>query len=278
MLSAVRAAGPRAAPEAPIYLFCHHKVGTVLLSKVFREVSSRNAWDFCALKGQQTRPPERPGVVLFQHATLVPPERPFVGVHLIRDPRDVIVSGYLYHRRTSEAWCVNTDFDATPPVSFPQVPYSQEHRPEAWKAAYLESLGGRSYQEHLLALPQEEGLLFEMAHYGAWTVESMLAWDYRQADVLEVKFEDVMSDYDATFRTIFAHLGFSRSRLEAGLRVAAKHDLSRKSDREVRAMAHVSSKRPGKWQAYFTKKHRVAFREQFGDALIRLGYETDHDW
>ena len=272
----------RRTPAAPVYLFCYHKVATVLLSKVFREVGLDNGWRFQALKGQQDTAPDTSGIALFSHSlsthTL---KQPFAGVHVIRDPRDVIVSGYLYHRRTAEAWCVNKDFSAASPTSsimFPQVPYSQEHRPEAWKQAYLDALGGRSYQEHLLSLSPEEGLLFEMNYYGAWTIESMLAWNYAQEGMLELKFEHLMRDYDATFHKIFTHIGLSGAQLRAAMRTAANHDLSKKSDHEIRAIKHVSSKKPGKWQHCFTDAHRQRFHELFGDALVRLGYETGDNW
>ena len=266
----------RRKPATPIYLFCHHKVATVLLTKVFREVGLANGWTFHVLRGRQTQAPRNPGVTLFSHAGDAETfAKPFVGVHVVRDPRDVIVSGYLYHRRTAEAWCVNQDFSTAPSIAFPQVPYSQEHRSEAWKRDYLRSLNGKSYQEHLLSLSPEEGLIFEMKHYGAWTIESMLEWNYAQAGVLELKFEALMGSYDATFCSVFEHLGLSGKQHAAGMCAAAKHDLSKKSAAEVAAIQHVSAREPSKWRHYFTEEHHAAFRELFGDALVKLGYETN---
>ena len=137
------------------------------------------------------------------------------------------------------------------------------------------SLNGKSYQEHLLSLSPEEGLMFEMKHYGAWTIESMLEWNYAQAGVLELKFEALLGNYDATFCSVFKHLGFSGKQLAAGMRAAARHDLSKKSAAEVAAIQHVSAKEPSKWRHYFTEEHHAVFRELFGDALVKLGYETN---
>ena len=35
---------------------------------------------------------------------------PYRGSHFIRDPRDLIISGYYYHLRAAEAWCIAPDF------------------------------------------------------------------------------------------------------------------------------------------------------------------------
>lgn len=34
----------------------------------------------------------------------------------------------------------------------------------------------------------------------------------------------------------------------------------------------------GKWRDYFTPEHTAAFKERFGEVLIKLGYEEDYDW
>lgn len=228
--------------KLPIGIFCYHKSGTVLLTKVFSEICYKNGWKFKILFGKQTQLPQDADVVLFGHSLIEIADinTPFIGLHVIRDPRDVIVSGYHYHRRTTEAWCTNSNLSLKPPIQFPQVPYSQVHRTEAWKLAYLESLNGKSYQDHLLGISQDDGLLFEMRHYGAWTIESMREWDYGNSNVLEVKFEDILNNYNGTFSRIFEHFRFSVAEQKNARETAANHDLNRKSTAEIENMAHVT--------------------------------------
>ena len=282
-----RAGSPRVTPQpshrrrtVPICVFCYHKVATVLLGKVMGGLSRINGWNFRVLVGRHTELPADADVILIAHSLIDPGtiDRPFVGVHFVRDPRDIVVSGYLYHLRTAERWCVNTDLDPTPPIRFPRVPRSQQHQPESWKAEYLRSLGGRSYQQNLRALPQAEGLLFEMHHYAGWTIDSMRAWDYGREDVLEVRFEDLMAEFDAGFRCIFSWLGLSAEQRDAALELAAHHDLGRKSREEIRQIEHVSAAETSKWRAYFEPQHKNAFRARFGEVLVDLGYETGDDW
>lgn len=266
--------------DIPIYLFCYHKVGTVLLAKVFRNLCAENGWTFERIFGKCEQIPRNSDVVLFTHSLIDLDllDKPYVGVHLIRDPRDVIVSGYLYHKRCKEEWCFNSNFDLSVPILYPRVPYSQEHRPEAWKTEYLKSLRGKSYQQTLNDLTESEGLLFEMNHYGAWTIESMLDWNYENQNVEEIRFEELMNDFDQTFRRMFEYCGFSAVQVEQGLQIAAREDLNRLNDDELERNTHISSRQTTKWHKYFTAVHQEAFKERFGDALVRLGYKTEQDW
>lgn len=263
--------------EVPIYLFCYHKVGTVLLVKVFRNLCAEFGWTFKKVFGECRQLPENADVVLFSHSLvdLDSVDMPYVGIHLTRDPRDVVVSGYLYHKRCEEEWCLNSNFDFRAPILYPKVPYSQEHRPEHWKIEYLKSLGGKSYQQTLLDLIESEGLLFEMHHYGTWTIDSMLDWDYDNPNVEEIKFEELMSDFDQTFGRIFKHCGFSEEQMERALQIAAKEDLNRMDNRQLERNDHISSRQTTKWRNYFTAVHEQAFEERFGDVLVKLGYEID---
>jgi hypothetical protein len=43
----------------------------------------------------------------------------------------------------------------------------------------------------------------------SWTIESMLNWNYSLPNMLEVRFETVMSEFDATFQKLFESFGFS---------------------------------------------------------------------
>jgi hypothetical protein len=281
MLARLKNAWRRCTPlDMPIYLFCYHKVGTTLLTKTWQRLCTAFGWRFREVFGQCERIPTDADVVLFAHSLvdLRSAPGPYVGAHWVRDPRDVIVSGYLYHRRCSEPWCLNTDFSTRPPIVYPRVPASQQHRPESWKAAYLASLGKRSYQQNLLQRSQREGLLFEMDHYGAWTIESMMSWDYGNTRIAEVRFEAAMSDYDGTFRALFERFGFSARQVQWALRLIAAEDLSRMTDRQLSANRHITSRQTTRWRAYFDDCLKRAFKERFGDALVRLGYETSEDW
>jgi hypothetical protein len=260
------------APPSPIFVFTHHKTGTVLFRNLFHEVARTFGWSWSEHFRWCDDPPGTD--VTFFGTSLAGPRvmaQEFRGVHVVRDPRNVLLSGYGYHRRCRERWCINTDFDPSTPIRFPRVPYSQEHRPEEWKRAYLDGLAGRSYQQHLLDCDVDRGLIFEMEHYAAWTTEQMLAWNYHDPRVLEVKLEDVTSGFDEAMHDIFGHLLLTSSQVARAQRIAQRHDLSRMPREDVAALSHVSAHQTD-WREQLQPLHEAEYRARFGEAHSKLGY------
>ncbi len=228
----------------------HHKVLTVLMRQVFAEVANRYGLVFrCGTGGAIDPATDIHQDMLGRTARANwPCDRGTPrGIHLRRDPRDVVVSGYFYHlNRCQESWCLAPD----------------------------PALGGRSYQETLRGLPTEEGLLFELAGNGTMTINNMLGWDYEAPNVLELRYEDFMGDFESSFRRAFGFLGFNVRRC---LRLARPHAFAAKTGRqpgEIDPGSHLRNGLPGQWRQHFTPRLLAAFHERFPDAVARLGYDA----
>ena len=259
--------------EVPIYIFGYHKSGTTLLGKVFKEICLTCGWQYKSVAGSFDQLPSA-DVVFFLHSQVdfskLPKE--YIGLHMVRDPRDIIISGYLYHKRTTETWCTNQNFQREKPIQYPQVPNSQLHRSEVWKKEYLKRLEPHSYQEKINSMDEEEGILFEMDHYGKWTLEDMLKWDSEKADCLELKFEDVMSNYKQEMMKIFKHCQFSESQLKFANEIANKEDMSKMSSKTISKHKHITSANTNRWRKYFTKKIQAKFDANFDDVINKYNY------
>ena len=258
----------------------HHKIGTTLFTRVLEILGSLYRLEMAIIWGTGPPPWERQ-LVLSGHSQveLASAPRPYVGTHVIRDPRDVIVSGYRYHKWCNEPWVDRKPDPDTPgPILRPRVPAELDIRTEEWKREYLRSLRGKSYQQHLNELDDEDGLMFELEHYGRWTTEAMLAWDYDDPRVLEVRFEEIQSDFDGTFRRILRHYGFSRRRTEEGVAAVRGEDVARMSPVALASRPKIQSRGRSVWRDFFTDRHEARFRELFPDALQRLGYENSDAW
>ena len=139
--------------------FSYHKSGTSLFLHVMTKVCQRLGLTLGNYYGLVERLDQEPDVVLLPHSMLRDPlDRPYRAIRLIRDPRDIWVSGYLYHLRCDEGWCRNTVMDPAPPIQWPRVDYSVAHWPESWKRrkardifAYLVTSRGRSVPRSRLA-------------------------------------------------------------------------------------------------------------------------------
>jgi hypothetical protein len=175
------------------------------------------------------------------------------GSHIIRDPRDVVISGYFYHLWTSETWARVKD--------------------ERWQ--------GMTFQELLNSVDQEAGILLEIDRFVEMNLPNMTSWNYDDPNIIELRYEDLLADEEAGFRRIFKKYGFRDDAGERAVELALDFSFSRISKRAVGAVKqgqHLRSGRPGEWQGLFNEKHRAHFKERAGEALIRLGYEADLDW
>jgi hypothetical protein len=232
-----------------ILIGTHHKTGTVWLSSIFRAICQEHSLIF--FMGAQADLPAQYDVFLQHHSefdldALGPLCR---GLHMIRDPRDVIVSGCFYHQTSEEEW-LHTPFEA---------------------------LQGRTYQEALNRCDTlDEKLQFEMEHAGKRTIEAMANWNYAQSSFLELKYEDLIRDTDLTlFRKALTFVGFPESMLPSLLAIAYNNSLF---SGQPEKSGHIRSGAARQWEKYFKGRHKERFLEMFGDVLIRLGYEADDTW
>lgn len=257
-----------------ILVFTYHKTGTVLFEKVMRAVAARFGLTVAVHFGWIEKVDPAKDIVLLGHS-LVGRDfaaRPFRAIRVVRDPRDIWVSGYLYHRRCREEWCTNTNFDASAPVTYPRVDYSFEHCPESWKRAYLARLGGKSYQDNLLELDRKAGLAFELAGYAGRTLDTMRGWTLATPDLLQVQLEDVMCDFDGALGAIFKHVGFNDGECAQAVELARPHDVARMSDEAVAANRHIHSRSISKWRDFVPAAEIDEFERGYGDLIAGLGY------
>jgi hypothetical protein len=237
-----------AAPANKILIGTHHKTGTVWLKRIFRAICYECDWQFHDFGAPY---PDKVNVIFETHSEF-PLDRmdgDYRGLHMIRDPRDRIVSGCFYHQKSVEPWL---------------------HQ------AY-EEFGGKTYQEMINSFDSfDEKLMFELENSGRWGINEMLAWDYENPKFKEVKYEDLIKDTDLLlFHEIFSFLGISGEVIPTALRIAYNNSLF---SGNIKKSVHVRSGSSSQWQKHFKAEHRKRFQEVFPDALTQLGYEENDDW
>src|SRR5271170_7348660 len=85
----------RVSPQ--LIVFSYHKSGTSLLLHVMTKVCERLGLSLVNYFGVVDRLEPEPDVVLLPHSLLrAPLDWPYRAIRMIRDPRDIWVSGYLY--------------------------------------------------------------------------------------------------------------------------------------------------------------------------------------
>jgi hypothetical protein len=207
------------------------------------------------------------------------------GFHVIRDPRDIIVSGYFSHRNSHPT---------------EGLPHYARHR------------------EALQAVSKDEGLFLEM-DFSARCLYDLAEWDYDQDQILEVKMEDLTARPYEGFLEIFEFLDlmswdgaylmrdkvkhFARTALNRftqrhrwlrplrhRIPVTGEMLLGRVYDLRFEKKAggrqagqtnvnsHYRKGVAGDWVNHLTPDHLRHFSDMFGDVLLRTGYETDPAW
>jgi hypothetical protein len=173
------------------------------------------------------------------------------GFHVVRDPRDVIVSGYFSHLMSH-------------PVGdrWPQL---------------------RGYRSLLQSLSKDEGILREMEFSGP-TLHAMLAWDPSTPGIREIHFEGLIQNSEDRFCEVLEELGVLPNRVSETVvrEIVGQHAFQCMSGGrqpgEENAAHHFRKGVPGDWRNHFKASHIDHFKKLFNPLLIKLGYETNESW
>jgi len=206
----------------------------------------------------------------------------FRGVHVIRDPRDMIVSAYFSHR--NKHWF---------------KPGTEAH----------------AHQERLRQVSKEEGLALEIA-FSERYLRPMAEWDYNMPHVLELKFEEVTARPYESVLQMFSFLGlldeeewpwwqqlidtprfvwnrltrrwggfgrWPRHTIPAEKLQCIVHDLqfarlARRPKGQEDPKSHYRKGQPGDWRNHFTPALVEAFKARYPGLVSQLGYEPDENW
>lgn len=232
--------------DAPVrFVATHHKVMTTYFTAVLRPLA------FALRLPYQKVHSEPPGaqarLVLSMHGKLdLPALGRYRGIHVMRDPRDMIVSGYHYHKWTLEDWV---------------------HRPDE---------NGVSYQEKLNRADSHDGLFMEIDHFIFFYRRTLENWDISDPDIYEVAYEDLMgSDRARIYGEMFAHLGLEGRDHDLAtdlMRLLEAKSRSGRSAGAVVAKSHLRSGRSGQWQAELEPDHVAYIEKELGPVLRKFGY------
>lgn len=273
-----------------VIFFGHHKCATQWVSGILESVSIELGLRFRRLPqpmvGGQLRDfvrQERLQVLLVENASIEHAETldDFLGFHIIRDPRDIIVSGYFSHKKS----------------------HTEESIGQNWL----------HHRERLNMLSKELGLVEEIEFARPRLLE-LDSWDFTRPNIMEVKFEDLTFRPYCLFLKIFEFLNLiradelrlsdrlaqdfkalynrSRLRVRGGLRLPGLRVPGISAERllgvvhrnrfEVKASGrrlgdedpghHYRKGQPGDWENHLTPQHLQQLESNHPGMLQRLGY------
>jgi hypothetical protein len=174
----------------------------------------------------------------------------------VRDPRDLVVSGYFYHRRGAEPWTlIERPSEADWYFANGVVPAGMRE-------------AGTSFASYLSELDQEQGLLaeleFRQAHF-----DSMAAWP-EHPHVRTFRYEDVLGDEQRVFDELFGFLELTPLERRLGRWFVRRYALKGPS-----RDPHVRNPASGQWREHFTPRVKQAFDARYRALVRKLGYPAD---
>lgn len=173
----------------------------------------------------------------------------------IRDPRDLVVSGYFYHKRGAEKWSNIVDPDVD---NFAVV-----------NGCIPENMGkGPSFSSYLESLDKESGLIaeidFRMNHFN-----SMKEWPTQDPRVKLFVYEEIIGNEPDVFEEMFSFYGLSWVERKAARFLADKFSAKKQSI----STRHIRNPISGQWKDHFTPKVMNYFERKHGDVLEYYGYD-----
>jgi hypothetical protein len=175
----------------------------------------------------------------------------------VRDPRDLVVSGYFYHRRGAEDW-VKIERPTADDWYF-----ANGVVPEALRRV------GSSFAEYLQSVPEEEGLLAEL-EFRRLHFESIAAWPNQHPDILTYRYEDIVGNEPFVFRGLFEFYGLSAIERRLGIWFANRYSIGRRAKDP-----HIRNPISGQWRKHFTPRVRQAFDSEYAGLIRELGYPPE---
>jgi len=255
--------------------FCYHKAMTVYFNRVFMSLAKEADWYFKSYKWfefdeftEDIQNLKKESLLMVGPSLnvidLLP--RRYLGSHIVRDPRDLLVSGYKYHKWAQEPWI-------------------HERLNEAMinrlvlKGFKLDfDYSNMSYQQLINSVDQTVGLEIEL-NWRTNSLNHMFDWDYQNPMVMELRYENVFGNEVETFTELFKHYSFDNKMMEIGIKFVRHFSFeNQKETGKTGDNQHLTMGVSGQWKEYFSDELKAIFKERHQDLLVKLGYEQDDSW
>lgn len=251
--------------------FLYHKAMTVFFSSVFRTISQKfniyhTFYHSVTLNGIQEDifQREEPRIISLSHsngAIDITNAPSYKGTHLIRDPRDLLVSGYRYHKYCTEDWALKPFNEAT--IKYFGI-----------KELGLEKIAAKvnTYQQLINHLDIETGYLLEL-NLRKTSFDIMFHWNYENPNMMELRYENVFGNENEMFAKIFKHYGFNKAYTDYGLKMVENYNFKNLSAKgKTGNNKHANTGIAGQWKENLPPSIIEKFNQEFGELLKKLNY------
>ena len=187
-------------------------------------------------------------------------------VIFIRDPREIIISGYLYHKHTcKENWCISKNANYFEDWEHLFSEESKLLNKDILNKGKLFSKD-ESYQTKLNKMSVEDGIIFEMQNVAYLTIMGIYNFKYsNNKNVLKIFNEDLIFDFENTLVKIINFFGFKNKEI-----ILKKCDILRIENLVNKNDQHVTNLnfKKDRYAIYWNNKIQKKFEETFPKDLL----------
>ncbi len=192
------------------------------------------------------------------HGHEIPTNKFPIGVYVVRDGRDVMVSSYFHMRGDLLAGGKFNRYSAVFRTLDLNAP-AQENLPK-----FIESQA---------AVP--------LCRDGNWGKHVTSYFELAQPGLKLLRYEALRSDPNAAFAALVEAMTDSpadEEQVASSIERFSFERLAGRSPNSENSNSYLRKGVIGDWRNHFSREAARMFDKHFGNALIQCGYESDHDW
>jgi hypothetical protein len=145
---------------------------------------------------------------------------------LIRDPKEIIISGYLYHKKCNEKWAITKNgyyYDYWVENHFTKESIKENENYLRYPKNFSNPL---PYQDKLKSLPQTKGIIKEMNSVAYLTIMGLYNLKHiGTKNTYILKYEDLVFDHDKTIESLCSFLNINYDKTQQIIKESVKNNL-----------------------------------------------------
>jgi len=264
--------------DFPLYIhFGYHKCMTVFFSKVLWQMSLSIGKRFKRVSSdlQEFRDclrTKKYGCFNINNVLVNLEKLPhFLGSHIVRDPRDLLVSGYRYHKWCNEKWVI-MNMSEIPIKVFRRCPLEVNFSDILNKIGIEKKYLNKSYKELLNHVDEETGYMLEM-EIRKPSFSQMYKWNYNLPNIYELRYEDVFGNEQEAFKELFSFFGIPKNEISNLMNFVYKNSFKQIKKEKNFFKEHASVGISNQWKSEMPKAIQKEILFRYFDLLKNLGYE-----